>query len=100
MHDSKQIQDSDGGAVAEWSMAKQERAAQHSSQHTYFLTQLPRVRITAHDFLNILEIAELIDSSALLRMRVDNAKGVIVDQTHPELTSGKLNCEKMRVLND
>ena len=42
-------------------------------------------RIMEPQFFLIAIVAELIDRSALLRVRVDSAKSLLVDQTHPIL---------------
>ena len=38
----------------------------------------------------IIDVDELIHRSALPRVRVDSAKSLVVDQTHPVLARGKL----------
>ena len=45
----------------------------------------------------IIDDADLIDSFALLRVRVEGTKSfmAVVDQIHPVLASGKLNCKKL-----
>ena len=41
------------------------------------------------NFWKILDVATLIDRSAMIKVRVDNAKSLIVDRTHPLQASGK-----------
>ena len=61
------------------------------------LASRPRLKSPLGSFFKkILNIAELIDSSALHRVRVDSAKNsIIVDRrTHPVLASGKQHSKK------
>ena len=74
------------------------RGEGHSAEvwfaHVHLQTQMPMAQITAPEYFS--DIAELVDRSMLLRVRVDIGKSLMVDQIHSALARGKASSAKTK----